>query len=378
MLWEPDSPGAVNIDLIEHIAAFGLARGLIVIVEGILGVDRYGGMLERLSSAAGQALHYGFDLTFEQTLVRHAGRPQAQQFPPELMAQWYHGWQPLPFVDEVRIDASWDLDSVVDRIYRDIHQAAETGPPLAAFATTTSPPAAEPTQATATSSEPMPTTRPHLDIAWFGTSLMEHFGGYVHAVTTSMATRFPWVEFDSHNHSRGGATSTDVLATLTTAAPNRQWDLAVLGCGINDVWLTFQGRTREAVDIDTYQHNIEAALRHLQAHARTVLVIGEPPIGWDPAIDAVTANTTLADYNNRARNLATLAGIGFVDLWKPFHYTASCLGWDPNDPATPEDGSTSLWSDGIHFSEFGVELVRQTLTDYLNDHQIIEQLLGGL
>ncbi|WP_169815175.1 hypothetical protein [Nocardia uniformis] len=66
------------------------------------------------------ALFYSFDLTLDQTLIRHAGRPLAASIPESTMRQWYRGWQPLPFVDEVRIDADWSLDAIVDRIYRDV------------------------------------------------------------------------------------------------------------------------------------------------------------------------------------------------------------------------------------------------------------------
>lgn len=120
MLRERDRAAALNIELIEHVATFGLARGLVVIVEGILDADRYGDMLERLTQSAARALHYGFDLSFDETLRRHAGRPQAREFTPEQMAEWYHGWQPLPFADEVRIDATWGLDAIVDRVDQDI------------------------------------------------------------------------------------------------------------------------------------------------------------------------------------------------------------------------------------------------------------------
>lgn len=46
---EPDEPAAFNIELIEQIAGLCLARGMVVIVEGILDADRYGAMLERLA-----------------------------------------------------------------------------------------------------------------------------------------------------------------------------------------------------------------------------------------------------------------------------------------------------------------------------------------
>ncbi|PXX58340.1 hypothetical protein DFR70_11422 [Nocardia tenerifensis] len=120
MLRESDEPDAFNIALIEHIAQMCLANGLVVIVEGILDARRYGAMLERLARGVTHSLFYSFDLTFEETLVRHAGRPQAATIPEEAMAQWYHGWQPLPFVDELRIGATWTVEEVVDRIHGDV------------------------------------------------------------------------------------------------------------------------------------------------------------------------------------------------------------------------------------------------------------------
>ncbi|MEU0542256.1 hypothetical protein ABZ319_20530 [Nocardia sp. NPDC005978] len=120
MLREYDTPSGGNVELIERIAGFGLERGLVVVVEGILSVGHYGGMLERLSGRAEFAFHYSFDLTFEETLVRHAGRKQAGEFGAVEMAGWYHGWQPLGFVDEVRIDVGWGVGDVVERIHRDV------------------------------------------------------------------------------------------------------------------------------------------------------------------------------------------------------------------------------------------------------------------
>ncbi|MEU7141361.1 AAA family ATPase [Nocardia sp. NPDC046473] len=120
MLRESDEPGAFNITLIEQIARTCLASGRLVIVEGILDAHRYGPMLQRLAAAATRSLHYSFDLTFAETLSRHAGRPQAATIPEQMMAQWYHGWQPVAGLDEVRIDATWTLEQIVDRIHRDV------------------------------------------------------------------------------------------------------------------------------------------------------------------------------------------------------------------------------------------------------------------
>lgn len=117
---EPDLPGGWNIELIGHIATLCLARGMVTIVEGILDADRYAAMLHSLAETADSALHYGFDLTLAETLARHAGRPQAATLPPDQMARWYHGWQPLPHADEMRIDSSWNFDSIIGRIHTDV------------------------------------------------------------------------------------------------------------------------------------------------------------------------------------------------------------------------------------------------------------------
>lgn len=127
MVREADRSGGFNIELIEHIAALCLSRGLVVIVEGILDARRYGAMLERLAAAARAALFYSFDLTFEETLLRHAGRPQSATIPESQMALWFHGWQPLSFVGETRIESNWTVEDTVDRICRDIRAARRSG-----------------------------------------------------------------------------------------------------------------------------------------------------------------------------------------------------------------------------------------------------------
>jgi hypothetical protein len=66
MVREFDEPGAFNIELIEQIARLCLARGMVVIVEGILDANRYGAMLERLASSVNTALFYSFDLSFAE------------------------------------------------------------------------------------------------------------------------------------------------------------------------------------------------------------------------------------------------------------------------------------------------------------------------
>ncbi|WP_280299435.1 GDSL-type esterase/lipase family protein [Nocardia abscessus] len=245
--------------------------------------------------------------------------------------------------------------------------------------------------------------RRQLRIAWFGTSLMQHYEahnprlstqadlpeigeqlavtewrnrGYVHALITSWSIRYPWITFHSNNFGEGGATSRDVLANLRAAVDaGGSWDLAVLGVGINDVWRHHQGRSAEAVGIEEYDANIRTALQLLTARSRRVIVIGEPPMGWEPAIDVPAANTDLADYNRRAQRAAADAGADFIDIWAPVLYTATSFGWSPTAPAAPVTGAPSVWSDGVHLSELGDELLRQLVTQHVTEHRLLDGLL---
>ncbi|WP_406230562.1 SGNH/GDSL hydrolase family protein [Nocardia sp. NBC_01009] len=198
--------------------------------------------------------------------------------------------------------------------------------------------------------------------------------GYVHAMMTSLRARFPWVEFDSSNYGEGGANSTQVLDNINAVEVAQTWDLAMFGCGINDVWREFQGRLTEAVDFESYDKNIRAALDILRAFP-AVVVIGEPPIGWDPQIDAAAANRELARYNQRAQRAATDADVPFISLWERFIYAGACMGWSVANPAAPALGKDTLWSDGVHLSELGDQLVRDEIEHHLTERRSISRLL---
>ncbi len=125
ILREHDESGAFSVALIETIVASCLDRGMVVVVEGILDADHYGAMLERLRRRPERALFYAWDLSFEETVRRHQMRPEAAEFTVDNMRSWYHGWQPLPFADETRIDATWSLDAAVERICSDLSKQAQ-------------------------------------------------------------------------------------------------------------------------------------------------------------------------------------------------------------------------------------------------------------
>jgi predicted kinase len=94
---EKDVPGGANIGLIDAVARYALDHGYHVIVEGILDSVHYGAMLRALrDDHAGQSHLYYLDVPFEETLRRHATRPQAAEFTAEQMRGWYRPLDLLP------------------------------------------------------------------------------------------------------------------------------------------------------------------------------------------------------------------------------------------------------------------------------------------
>lgn len=113
---EREQESMAHAGLLEAAAVHCLGAGHHVVLEGIFNAARYEGMLKRVAEAASESRFYAFDLPFEETVRRHAGRQRASEFGEDQMRSWYHGWQPLLFVDEKRISPSETCDDVVRRI----------------------------------------------------------------------------------------------------------------------------------------------------------------------------------------------------------------------------------------------------------------------
>ncbi|MEV6258619.1 SGNH/GDSL hydrolase family protein [Nocardia sp. NPDC051911] len=86
--------------------------------------------------------------------------------------------------------------------------------------------------------------------------------GFSHAVTTALQARYPSVDVESVNFAVGGATSADVFTEVSARDTGQGWHIAVVSCGTNDVWRSFQQRP-EGVPIGVYEANIRAALHAL-------------------------------------------------------------------------------------------------------------------
>ncbi|HEY6739485.1 MAG TPA: kinase, partial [Actinopolymorphaceae bacterium] len=95
-------------------------------------------MLRRLChDHVGRTTFFYFDIPFEETVRRHATRPQAKDFTADDMRGWYVHRDLLGFVDEQIIAASATLEETVLRIERAaLRQSSAAPPPGSADAAT--------------------------------------------------------------------------------------------------------------------------------------------------------------------------------------------------------------------------------------------------
>ena len=120
VLRERDIAGGANIGLIDQTARYCLDHGFHTIVEGILYADHYGDMLAALRrDHAGRTCCYYLDVSFEESLRRHATKPQAAEYGAAEMRDWYRDLDLLPGVAEYVIPADLSLDQTVHRIMTD-------------------------------------------------------------------------------------------------------------------------------------------------------------------------------------------------------------------------------------------------------------------
>lgn len=124
MLREREVAGGANIALIDLVARFAARSGYDVIVEGIMRAEFYAPMLDGLARDHESYLYY-LHVPFEETMRRHATRPQAAEFGRADMATWYRELDLLPGGAERIIPAASTTDATVRQI---MSETSLTGP----------------------------------------------------------------------------------------------------------------------------------------------------------------------------------------------------------------------------------------------------------
>ncbi len=114
VLKEPDDPGGFAPMLIDQTVRFCLDRGVHVVLEGILAAARHAVMLaELLRAHQGRSFVFYLDVSLDETLRRHATRPQAAEFSGEDMRGWYLPCDLLGVDGEQVIPEHFSLDRTV-------------------------------------------------------------------------------------------------------------------------------------------------------------------------------------------------------------------------------------------------------------------------
>ena len=135
LLWERDEPGGFAPELIARTAAACLDSGRHVICEGILHAARYrAALLDLVARHRGASVAFYLDVPWEETLRRHAGRPQVDDFTPEQMRGW---WSPHDLLrpspgtgfTEHLLGPEVSLDDAADRVLETLNSGRVPGPP---------------------------------------------------------------------------------------------------------------------------------------------------------------------------------------------------------------------------------------------------------
>jgi predicted kinase len=122
ILKERDAPGGVNIGLIDQVARYCLDHGQQVVLDGILYADRYEQTLAGLNrDHLGSSHFYYLDVSLDETLRRHASRPQATEFGPEEMRGWYCQRDLLSSIRERVMPETSTLEQTVKLILEETH-----------------------------------------------------------------------------------------------------------------------------------------------------------------------------------------------------------------------------------------------------------------
>ena len=116
-----DSENNPAIQLIYDLCMYGNNVGYTVILEGILSNKKYGAMLRQLlDDFQGEKLIYYFDVSFEETVRRHATKPNAHEFGESEMRQWWKDQDVLNVPGEQRIGEQLSQAEIVDLIHCDV------------------------------------------------------------------------------------------------------------------------------------------------------------------------------------------------------------------------------------------------------------------
>ncbi|MBQ8654034.1 MAG: NUDIX domain-containing protein [Clostridia bacterium] len=123
MLAVKDRPGNPTQELLTEMCRWSARRGGITILEGILDPDKYGELFAQLPGLFSRIHAYYLDIPFEETLRRHARRPQSAEFGEEAMRRWYRPKNLIGSIPEQIITEDVSAEDATARILGELSRA---------------------------------------------------------------------------------------------------------------------------------------------------------------------------------------------------------------------------------------------------------------
>jgi len=121
MLKVKDGENTRALPLMKELLLYGNSHSDIVILEGIMYADWYKSLFELSIQLYGTEVYsYYFDLPFEETLKRHQTKPNCHEFGEDAMRRWWRENDFSDVLDEVRITAEKNIESIVGDIYNTV------------------------------------------------------------------------------------------------------------------------------------------------------------------------------------------------------------------------------------------------------------------
>lgn len=121
MLWVNDGADTKAISLLLNLIKYGRDNCDYIILEGILNAKWYKGLFEKIKDEFKTYIYaYYYDLPFEETLIRHKTKPNANEFGEKEMKSWWNEKDYIGFINEKKITKESSIDNTVDMIYKDV------------------------------------------------------------------------------------------------------------------------------------------------------------------------------------------------------------------------------------------------------------------
>ena len=121
ILWVKDGADTKALPLLSELLVYGKNNCEIVILEGILNSKWYMPLFELAKKLFGNNIWaYYYDLTFEETLIRHRTRSCKDDFGKEEMQKWWNEKDFIEIIPEKVISQDISLSNTVEMIIRDI------------------------------------------------------------------------------------------------------------------------------------------------------------------------------------------------------------------------------------------------------------------